>query len=606
MHCIRPRWLTPTAALCFLYLTVESVAAPSTAPPEGLRENTPSTHALVGARLVIAPGRVIENGKLIVRDGLIEAASAEVAVPQEARVWNCRGKTIYAGLIDAFSELPAEASKLGVSDKHGAGYWNLHVLPHVEAADRYRFDANLNKKLRGQGITARLIAPSIGVIKGTSSLVSTGDEPGSHAILKPKVALHLMLVPPRGGAGYPKSPMGAMALVRQAFYDARWYAEAWQAFQQQPGVPRPERSEALEALQGALTGKLPVVVSTLDELYCLRAGQLAKEFDLKCVLQGSGSEYRRLDAIAETKLPVIVPLNFPKAPRVTTPETAMSVSLEKLLHWDLAPENPGRLDTAGINMVLTTQGLSDAGGFLAAVRKAVRHGLKPEAALRAMTVAPAELFGVGERLGMLEAGKAANFIVADGDLFENKTQIVETWVDGRRYEADESPPEDVRGEWEVRLAKPDGGTETLKIKLGGAPKKLSGKLCRGEQEASLEETTLDGWQFSAIVNAEPLGWQGILQLSGTLSAPSDGQGDDEAATWLGVLVWADGQRSSCSARRTAEWKEQAEKPETTDERDVDDADEQATAGSQARERTSRQTAARFVPCELSPGCVWAR
>lgn len=578
MHRFCPRWLPSIAAICFLYLAVESVAAPSTAPPEGLRENTPSTHALVGARLVIAPGRVIENGTLIVRDGLIEAAGAEAAVPQEARVWNCRGKTIYAGLIDAFSELPAEASKLGVSDKHGAGYWNPHVLPQVEAGDRYRLDANLNKKLRGQGITARLIVPSVGVIKGTSSLVSTGDEPGSQAILKPKVALHLMLVPPRGGSGYPKSPMGAMALVRQAFYDARWYADAWQAYQQQPGLPRPERSEALEALQDALTGKLPVVVSTSDELYCLRAEQLAKEFDLKCVLLGSGSEYRRLDAIAETKLPVILPLNFPKTPRVTTPEAAMSVSLEKLLHWNLAPENPGRLDTSGVNIVLTSQGLSEAGGFLAAVRKAVLHGLKPDAALRAMTVAPAELLGVSDRLGTLGPGKAANFVIADGDLFENKTEIVETWIDGRRYEADESPSADLRGEWEVRLAKPDGGTETLTIKLDGTANKLSGKLCRGEKEAALQETTLDGWQFSAVVNAKSLGWDGILQLSGTLSVPADGQGEEDAPTWLGVLVWADGQRSSCSARRTAEWKESAAKSEENDEDDAEDAEEKRPGG----------------------------
>lgn len=573
MHCFCPRWLPSLAATFFLYLATQSAGAPTTAPAEGLRENTPSTHALVGARLVIAPGEAVENGTLIIRDGLIEAAGAEAAVPKEARVWNCRGKTIYAGLIDAFSELPAEASKLGVSDKHGAGYWNPHVLPHVEAGDRYRFDASLNKKLRGQGITARLIVPSVGVIKGTSSLVSTGDEPGSQTILKPKVALHLMLVPPRGGAGYPKSPMGAMALVRQAFYDARWYADAWQAYQQQPGLPRPERSEALEALQDALAGKLPVVASTSDELYCLRAEQLAKEFELNCVLQGSGSEYRRLDAIGETKRSVIVPLNFPKTPRVMTPEAAMSVSLEKLMHWDLAPENPGRLDAAGVNIALTTQGLSDAGGFLAAARKAVLHGLNPDAALRAMTVAPAELFGVSDRLGTLESGKAANFVVADGDLFQKKTEIVETWVDGRRYELDESPSEDVRGEWEIRLAKPDGGTETLTIKLDGTAKKLSGKLRRGDKETALKQPMLDGWQFSTVVNAKPLGWDGILQLSGTLSAPADGLGEDHAPTWLGVLVWADGRRSSCSARRTAEWKEPAASSDKTDDRGAEDPDE---------------------------------
>jgi N-acetylglucosamine-6-phosphate deacetylase len=555
------RWLRPcrhflVAISYVFFLATWALAAPHTAPPAGLRENTPSTHALVGARLVIAPGQVIENGTLVIHDGLIEAVGADIDIPAEAQIWNCRSKTIYAGLIDAFSELPPEASKLGISDKHGAGYWNSQVLPQVDASNCYSVDAELNKKLRSQGFAARLIVPAAGIIKGTSALVSTGDVPGSHSILQPQVALHLMIVPPRGGDGYPKSPMGAMALVRQAFYDARWHADAWQAFKQQAGLARPERSEALAALQLSLDGKMPVIVRTLDELYCLRAEQLAKEFKLNCILQGSGHEYRRLEAIAATKLPVIVPLNFPKAPRVTTPESAMSVSLEKLMHWDLAPENAGRLDAAGVKIVLATQGLTDTADFLAAVRKAVRRGLKPDVALRAMTVAPAELFGVGDRLGTLEAGKSANFVVTSGDLFAKQTEVLETWVDGQRYETESAPLADLRGDWEMRLSKPDGGTESLMIKLEGTPKKLSGKLRRGEKEADLTQVVLDASQFSAVVKGDALGWKGMLQLSGTVSSPLDDDDQDASEPgWLGVLVWPEGERSACSAKRTTRWQE---------------------------------------------------
>lgn len=551
MLCLWPRGPCLIAAATALLLSAHATAAPRTAPPTGLRENTPSTHALVDARLVVAPGRVIEHGALVIRDGVIVAAGAEVEIPPEARRWDCRGKTIYPGFIDAMGELSAEASKLGVSEKHGAGYWNPKVTPQVDAAARYSSDADANKRFRSQGFTARLVAPSAGIIKGVSALVSTNDDSGVNTILAPRVALHLMLTPSRGDDLYPKSPMGAVALVRQAFYDARWCAAAWQAYEKQPGLPRPERNDALVALQDASAGKMPVVVRTPDELYCLRADRLAKEFELNVILEGSGHEYRRVEAIKATELPVIVPLDFPKPPNVSTPEAAMSVSLEELMHWDLAPENPGRLAAAGIKIALTAHGLKETGDFLAGVRKAVDRGLSPEAALAALTVTPAELFGVADRMGTLEAGKTASFVVTDGDFFDPRTKLIETWVDGRRYELAHAPLADLRGTWEAKLSKPDGGAETLVIELEGEPAKLSGKIKRGDKEATLTRAALDGAQFAARFDAKSLGWQGVLQFSGTVSVPSDRPADqEEPPSWLGFLIWSSGERSACSARRT--------------------------------------------------------
>ncbi|HVC92089.1 MAG TPA: amidohydrolase family protein, partial [Pirellulales bacterium] len=275
------------------------------------------------------------------------------------------------------------------------------------------------------------------------------------------------------------------------------------------------------------------------------------------------NEYRRLDAIRVTDLPVIVPLDFPKAPAVATPEVAMSVSMERLMHWDLAPENPGRLDAAGVKIALTTHGLSDANGFLTAVRKAIDRGLKPESALRALTTAPAELFGVDQRLGTLEAGKSASLVVADGDLFDKKTKIVETWVDGRRYDVETPPLSDLRGTWELLLAKPDGGTETLTIQIDGEPGKLSGKIQRGDKESPLSSVALDGAQFAASFKAQPLGWEGVIQTTGTVAGGAE-KGPAELS-WLGFLVWADGSKSSCSARLTAPLKPAAEtKPAAAD------------------------------------------
>jgi N-acetylglucosamine-6-phosphate deacetylase len=521
--------------------------APDTVPRPGLRENTPNVHALRGARIVVSPGNVIEQGTLLVRDGSIEAVGADVETPADAKVWDESGKTIYAGFIDGFGELSLEASRLPADGK-GAAHWNSRIVPQVNADERYALDGETNRKLRSQGIAARLVAPSFGIVKGTSVLVYTGDEPGARSIIQPRVALHLMLSPSRDGEGYPQSPMGAVAIVRQMFYDARWYAQAWDAFDRRRGLPRPERNDALAALQEFAAAKSPVMVQAPDELYFLRAKRIADEFNLQCIVRGSGNEYRRLEAIRATGLPVVVPLDFPKAPAVATPEAAMSVPLDSLMHWDLAPENPGRLDAAGVKIVLTTHGMSDVGSFLAAVRKAVERGLKPDAALRALTTAPAELYEVAERLGTLEAGKSASLVVTDGDLFDKKTKLLETWVDGRRYELDAPPTNDMRGTWELQLAKPDGGTETLTIELDGEPAKLTGKIKRGEKDTALSSAALEGAQFAASFNAKPLGWDVVIQITGTVAEPADKEAGK--LTWLGFLVWADGSRSPCSARLT--------------------------------------------------------
>ncbi|HEV3025622.1 MAG TPA: amidohydrolase family protein, partial [Pirellulales bacterium] len=490
----------------------------STVPAAGLRDGVHTAHAFTGARIVVAPGKVIEGGTLVVRDGVVVAAGAEVEPPADARVWKVDGRTIYPGLIDACSELSAEASKLGPSEKHGAAYWNVHVVPQISADARYTLDAETNKKLRGQGITTRLVAPSVGVVKGTSALVSLGDESGSRSILKSDVALHLMLTPAqRALDNYPMSPMGAMALVRQAFYDARWYADAWKCFESDSVCTRPERNDALAAVQPFVSGKAPVMFQTTDELYFLRAKQVADEFGLQAIVRGSGREYRRLDAIKATGLPVVLPVNFPKPPRVTTPEAAMSVSLEKLMHWDMAPENPARLDAAGVKIAFMTHGLSDAGAFLAGVRKAVERGLPRDSALRALTQTPAELFGVSRRLGTLEGGKQATFLICDGDLFDATTKVLETWIDGRRYEVEGTPLAEVRGVWQLQLSNADGGTETLTVDLGGEPSKLAGKIKRGDREATLTRAALEASQFSATFPGEPLGWPGVVQLSATVA-----------------------------------------------------------------------------------------
>ncbi|HUU46100.1 MAG TPA: amidohydrolase family protein [Acidobacteriota bacterium] len=532
-----------------------AAATETTVPFPGIREHTPAVHALTNARIVTAPGTVIANGTVIVRDGVIQAVGANVAIPADARVWDMTGRTIYPGLIDAFSELPEEKASGGrengrrdggssgtPSSGGGANYWNPHVVPQTRADRLYAPSAKTNEAYRSQGITTRLVAPAGGIIKGTSAVVGTGDDDPAQAILRGDVALHLRLAPVGDweNRGYPDSPMGAMSLVRQAFYDADWYRQAHAASAKQRDLPRPERNDALEALHGYAGGSRAVMIEAEDEKDFLRADQIGREFGLNVIVRGSGDEYRRLDLIAATGRPVVVPLNFPEAPKVKTPEEAMGVTLETLMDWDIAPENPGRLAAAGMTIALTTDGLKETGKFLEAVRQAVARGLDADAALRALTTTPAALFGVSEKIGTIAPGKVANFVVTDGDLFAKKTEILETWINGTCYEVKTEPVIDARGTWELTLSEQQAAGDTVRLILKGEPAKLSGKITKDTLEEKLREVGLIDARIACSFKGDSLGWPGVVQLSATQSGER----------LVGDGVWSDGSRFTWTAQRT--------------------------------------------------------
>ncbi len=541
--------------------TMTIAAPPTTRPVEGLREHTPAVHALTHARIVVAPGRTIEDATLVIRDGVIEAVGADAAIPADARVWDLRGKTLYPGLIDAYTEVSLDSALA----KNGSPYWNDLATPQLHVANHYQADAGRDKALRNQGVALQLVAPAGGILRGISAVATTADDKPP-VIVKPNVALHAELTAPPGRdrKSFPNSPMGAVALARQAMYDARWYREAWTAFRGNPATPRPERNDALEALAPYLFDNGLVIIEANDDQYFLRADRFAREFGLNMAVCGSGHEYRRLQAIADARRTVIVPVNFPQPPNVSTPEAALNVTLEDLMHWDTAPENAARLDKAGVRIALTSHRLADKAKFLESVRRAVRRGLTKEAALRALTVTPADLLGVADRAGTLESGKAAHVVVTDGDLFDEKTKVLETWIDGQRHEVQPRPQFDVRGVWRVTL----DDDNTWEVRLTGEPGKLKGVVVRTAQEKDtddkpeikVEQLDLRDARLAASFPGDAFGKTGTVRLSAVVSLPQEGE-----ATWLGVIAWPDGETTEITATR-------AQPPEAAQDAQAKDED----------------------------------
>lgn len=509
----RLRYLIPA----FLVLLATPPMADQTAPVEGIRQNTPKVHAIVGARIVPRPGRVIESGTVIVRDGLIVDVGESVSPPPDCRLWDGAGLTVYPGLIEPYAHIGLETDK-----DADTPHWNPHVRSHFAAATSYAPEKKELEALRALGYTAALVVPEAGLFRGRSALVTLADGPALETVVRPGVAQHLALRKASGGPRspgvltYPTSLMGTIALARQTFLDARWYRDAHAAYGRSPrGQQAPELNDALAELVPVVAGEGPLAIEVGSDLMFLRALRLADEFDLQLIVRGSGHEYRILDRVKASGVPVILPVDFPAAPAIADPADALQFSLVQLQHWEAAPVNPARLHEAGIPFAFTSDGLEKPGQIRANIRRAIEHGLHPDQALAALTTAPAGIAGVSHLLGTIERGKRAHLVIADGDLFGEKTKILDVWIDGQRYELEPRPHVDPRGQWRLVVEVPDTAL-ALDLTIEGELEALKGKLVADSLEIPLKQVRLERHRISLLFPGDSLGLSGFLQLRGSV------------------------------------------------------------------------------------------
>ncbi len=513
-------------------LFLSGPASPQTKPIEGIRENTPQVHALINAKIVQAPGRVVENGTIVLRDGVIVAVGAQAAIPADARIWDYSGKTIYAGFIEPYSHLglpkkeresrasaPEESNEQPPSS---VDHWNDKVRSHHNVLKVYQPRKEDVEKLRALGFTAALIAPEEGIVRGASALVQLGDGDLNEQVLRENVAQLISFdrgrPQGRGARTYPNSLMGVIALVRQTLLDAQWYEQANAAYQLNPvGQTQPETNEALAALDAVLQRSRPVIFEIEDDLNFLRAQKIAAEFKLNWLVRGSGYEYRILEKIKAAGVPLILPVNFPEAPKVETPEEALAVTLEELSHWEAAPGNPKWLHETGINFSITTAGLKNPSDFPDRIRKSLEAGLSNDALLGALTLQPAKMLGVEQKLGSIDSGKLANLVITDGELFAEKTKILDVWIAGRPYEINKRSETKVAGNWSLALTPDDGESITLKLELKGEAEKLSGAVWRDSLKIDLQKVKLDDRRLVVSFKGDSLGRAGIIRMNGTLA-----------------------------------------------------------------------------------------
>jgi len=490
----------------------------------GLRESSPSTIALTGATVVTAPGSTLTGATLLIEEGRVSAVGTEVEVPAGAASIDVSGYWIYAGFVEPYSEYGlGHVGELNAdngqeqpqyeADRTGATAWSDAIHAHRNWVADFRPDAEAAKGLMKRGVTAAVSAKKDGIFRGRSFVASLAEGESNDLVLEDSGLHFASFDPGSSQLEYPSSLMGSIAVVRQTLLDTEWYRAAHQAWDRDTSQSRPESNVAIAAL-AADTGTL--VFETRDEQSMLRAGRISTEFDVAMIHVGSNTEYRRIDEVSALGQDVILPLSFPKTPSVASYEDQLDVTLADLRHWERAPSNPAGLEAAGVRFALTGHGLREDEDFLANLRSAVERGLSADTALAALTTVPAEMAGVGDQLGRLEAGMRADFVLADGDLLAGEASILSVWIGGEMaHEEVELDHTDLRGTYSATL---DGIDYQLTV--GGELDALEGTIAAGGTEYELSDFAGAPGRLSFQANFDEVGVArlSLIQLADSVTA----------------------------------------------------------------------------------------
>ena len=468
------------------------------------------TYAITNARIVTVSGPTVERGTVVIRNGLIAAAGANISAPPDARVIDGTGLTVYPGLIDSYTDLalPEAAASPSPGGGGGAAFLLLQaqqtrpnpggpnstqpvgLQPEVMAEDTIRAGGNEIETSRNIGITTALTAPRSGIWMGQSALINLSGETPQQMIVRSPVAMHVSFTPLRGG--YPGSLMGVFAQLRQMMFDAQRYRDSMQIYERNPrGIRRPETDRSLAALVPVIEGRMPVVMLANSEREISRALDLGAEFKLRLIIVGGREADRVADRLAKQNVPVLLSLNLPRRTTAAMPE-ADPEPMRTLRERVAAQQTAGKLSKAGVRFAFQSGSLTNMTDLMPNANRAIENGLSATDAVRAFTLWPAEIFGVANQLGSIEAGKIANLTVTRGDLFDRNSRVAHVFIDGRPVDlrpaattppAERSTARGVAGAWTLNINFGQGeraATLTLQQEGDRVTGSIAGVLGSGE------------------------------------------------------------------------------------------------------------------------------
>ncbi len=533
----------------FFFMLPSWCFAQSAVPPGHVVNSAPVVIAFTNATLHADASTVLAKATLLVKDGEVLAAGTDVTIPPGAVVRDLAGLHIWPALIDPYGDLglPTSTSEERKKEERAARHWNGALRADAKAHELFKPDPERAAKLRELGFALVIAHRMDGIARGTSAAIQLNDEVPVKSVVRADLAAHFSFRKGSSTDDYPSSLAGSIALVRQSFHDARWYA----------GLRRQVETDAvLQALGCQLSGRL--VCEAGDRNDVLRWAKVLAEFELPGIVKGAGDEYARLAEIKATGAPLIIPFDLPEGYDVDDPYDAQEVSFARLKHWELAPYNAALLDSAGIPFALTTHGRKELGAVWKHLRKLVACGLDSARAIQAFTTDPARLFGIDDRFGSVRPGMVANFLITSHHLLHERNVVHETWVGGKRFLHEDADRPKLQGTYELNLV-----DAIWLLEIRGERDKQEVTVRRPDENDSLKVKARLEVQGSVVsLSFAPKDRPAeLVRLSGTMHAGGglwDGQGQRPGGGWF---TW--------SALRKAE--QPATKPQRVDTSGVKEA-----------------------------------
>lgn len=380
------------------------------------------TVAIANGRVLPVSGPAIERGTVLIRAGRIAAVGASVQIPAGTRIIDAAGKIVTPGWIESATQIGIVEIPTGAEGSDDQASTDKDLSAAFNVVDSFNGDSTVIPVTRVEGITRAVVMP-VGtghVILGQGAMfdLSGSQVPGS--VVKAPVAMFANLGE-AGAASEGGSRASAMLRLREALQDALDFARnrvAWNAAQRRPYA---RGRLDLEALAPVVRGELPLAINANRASDLLAAMRLADQFHLKLILMGAAEGWRVAPELAARKVPVVV------KPLTDIPGfDALGATLE----------NPARLGKAGVTLILSSFDTHNARNLRQEAGNAISYGLDRAAALRAVTLEPARVWGVADRLGSLEVGKDADVVVWSGDPFELTTSAERVFIAGREMSTD--------------------------------------------------------------------------------------------------------------------------------------------------------------------------
>lgn len=429
-------------------------------PSNGVADKWVKTTAFTNASIQVRPDLLLQNATLIIKGDRIIAVGSDVVIPADAEVVDLNGYFIFASFIDLNSAYgmpavkPKKRSKTPKlkADNAFKSSNNDAIHPEVNASSSFKIDQKEAANLRSAGFGIVLSSQKNGIARGSGTLVDLSLE---RPMLIPQASMQFSFSKGNSVQDYPSSMMGSIALLRQHFTDFDWYRFH---------AKKPDLS--LDAMKR--NHRLPMIFEARDYQEAIRAQKLAKESGRSFIVVGSGDSRKDIPGLAIYNTRLIIPIKSQKASDLSNQYALSNISLEQLQDWKYSKANASYLASGNLPFSITFTGHNSHKDFFASLRQSIQYGLTREQAIEALTTNPAKWIKIGNEYGKLEAGYKANFFIANADVFTNKAQIVNHYIQGVDHSIAPTDLISPRGMYEIYTEK-----DTFRLKVSGNSPNLS-------------------------------------------------------------------------------------------------------------------------------------